>query len=63
MNQLQFEAKKLIVEGSSLDDFNITVVGFDESEVLSQFSVKEKLESVDKSDILDYLHALKLEEE
>ncbi len=63
MNQLQFEAKKMIVEGSSIDDFNITIMGFDESEVLSQFSVKEKLDSVDKSDILDYLHQLKLEEE
>lgn len=63
MNQLQFEAKKMLVEGSTLDDFNVTLLGFDESEVLSQFSVKEKLDSVDYGDILDYLHQLQLEEE
>lgn len=53
----------MLVEGSTLDDFNVTLLGFDESEVLSQFSVKEKLDSVDYGDILDYLHQLQLEEE
>lgn len=35
----------------------------DADEVLSELSVKEKLDSVDKGDILDYLHQLTLDEE
>ena len=55
MRNIQLYSSKAIVEVEDTKDFNVYLEGVDESLVLSQFTDREKLESVELSDILDYV--------
>lgn len=51
---LQVYAKRAFIEPSDTTDFDVYLKGIDESNLLSQFSSEDKLDSMELSDIIDY---------
>lgn len=52
---LQVYVRKAIIEPSDSTDFDVYLEGIDPSNVLGQFSSEDKLESMELSDIIDYV--------
>lgn len=52
---LQVYARQALIEPSDTTDFDVYLKGIDPSNVLSQFSSEDKLDSIELSDIIDYI--------
>ena len=59
--QIEIYAKGITTEAQS-NITNILLTGIDASQVLSEFTTEERLDSVDPGDIADYLTKLQNEE-
>jgi len=60
---IQVTADHVRIEASTSSDVNVLLTAVDESELLSQFTVKERLDSLETSDIVDYLANLAKDDE
>lgn len=60
---IQITADHVTIEASTSSDVNVLLTAVDESELLNQFSVEERLDSLDTSDIVDYLANLAKDDE
>lgn len=60
--QIQVYANSVMSE-SGHDQSNVLLTGIDPSQVLAEFSVEERLDSIDFGDIVDYISNVKKEQE